>query len=61
LLLGSLASMFALGLGLFRPDAVWLSPELTILSLGVGISALGLLSTQLFEILVPLVQKKTVR
>ncbi len=58
LVLGSTASVLTLLVGLFQPDIVWLSPEVTILSLGAGVGALGLLSTQLVETVVPMVRQR---
>lgn len=58
LIMGGMTAVLTLLLGLFQPNVVWLSPELTILSLGAGMSGLGLLSTQVFETLVPLVRQR---
>lgn len=50
LAIGGVAALLTLGISLFYPEAIWLdTPELTILSMGLGFSSLGLISTQTVE------------
>ncbi|MDR9404169.1 MAG: hypothetical protein RI580_12090, partial [Halothece sp. Uz-M2-17] len=48
--IGGVAAIISLGISLFAPDAIWLyTPELTILSMGLGSSSLALVSSRLLE------------
>ncbi|AFZ44171.1 hypothetical protein PCC7418_2005 [Halothece sp. PCC 7418] len=48
--IGGVAAIVTLGISLFAPDAIWLyTPELTISSMGLGFSSLGLVSSRVVE------------
>ena len=48
--IGGIAALSTLGISLFYPQGIWLAtPELTILSMGLGFSTLGLTSSRVAE------------